>query len=65
MGGQMKGDETKGITCVLWKGALVIGARDNSFHGYCNVDNEPFAHFNYVINRKNLIDMIHESEGLF
>jgi len=27
MGGQMKGDETKGITYVLWKGALVIGAR--------------------------------------
>lgn len=23
----MKGDETKGITCVLWKCALVIGAR--------------------------------------
>lgn len=23
----MKGDETKRITCVLWKGALVIGAR--------------------------------------
>ncbi len=38
---------------------------DNSFHGYCNVDNEPFAHFNYVMNRKVLIDMIHESEGLF
>ncbi len=39
--------------------------KDNSVHGYCNVDNEPFAHFNYVINRKILIDMIHESEGLF
>lgn len=25
MGGQMKGNKTKGITCVLSKGALVIG----------------------------------------